>query len=151
MKRFGLTAIAASAMLAAVSMLALGQTATTLCAKGDGQVLEYDFRLDEAGSPTLDKWAATPRLVSSNCLSGSAGKITFRGVNAEFKTDRDIGKALEAAEMFVAIGLNDPAAIKQLLERVAPVKARMDAQPKKVASDKRTEPFSSIFKDEPKK
>lgn len=128
MKRSIMTAVTFAA-IAAFTTTAFAQSATTRCKTGEVQVLEYDFTLDDAGHDVVDRYAS-PRLVESRCVAGQTGKMSFRGVLAEFKTRDDIHTAILGAELFASIGLTDPAAIKQLVERVVALKAAEAARPK---------------------
>ena len=117
MKCFAMTAVAASAMFAALSMPAFAQTAMTKCEPGEGQILEYDFGRNFEGQLSLETLSSL-RLASSNCAPGQPGKTTFRGVNAEFENMTQTQKAIGATQVFISLGITDPAVIEQLIARV---------------------------------
>lgn len=130
MKRLSIAAISVAAALAATAAFAQN---TTRCAKGDGHVQEFHFVLDDDGKETLDKYRL-PRLVSSNCVPGEKDKLSFRGVNATFKTPDDIRKAIEGAMLIVESGVSNSGDITALIAQVTVVKAMMRAKTEKKAS-----------------
>lgn len=116
MKCFALAAVAALALFT-TSMSANAQTATTTCEPGEGQILQYDFGKDYlTGKLTLDSLNPL-RIASSDCAPGQPGKITFRGVSAEFESMTHAQKAIGAAQVLVSLGITDPAVIEQLIAR----------------------------------
>lgn len=136
-----MTAVAASAMLAAFSLTAVAQNATTRCIAGEGQILEYDIAVDDG----VYKFNYTPRIASSDCVQGQPGKVMFRGVSVDLKTESNVRAAISAADQLVGIGLTDPAEIKKLLDRVTAANAANAKVPQKqqpVAEQRRTEPFN---------
>lgn len=120
---------------AMISVVLLSAPALAECKASEGKIKEYDFTLDDDGNDVIRPYVE-PRIVATNCLTGQAAKTTFRGVTANFNDSREIRKAIEAAEVFAAIGFTDSTAIKQLVDRVVALKAAEAARPKPKAEAK---------------
>ena len=146
MKRFAMSIVAASLFASAFSMPAFAQE--TSC-KVVGKATQYRLEAFPLGGiPSFRFKMVSP---GTACVTGK-DQYLIKDATKPLDTFTDAESVIDALRTLNKVGFTNSDDISKLLAYVAEVEKADTARPKKEVADQKTvEPFSSIFKEDPKK